>query len=147
MEEPLDPCNEPDCPWEQPDWPIHLASLNTISTFYLATHVCTVFPPVRSEEIITMHLWTSQLDIHHSVLTSITVDFISQEDNIKPTELYLTDRYFNVGWCPDDEEEEEMINEQTLQWVKGLGGWEITTSPQVCPLDSDLVTKAKVITI
>lgn len=56
MEEPLDPCDEPDCPWEQPDWPIHLVSLNTISTFYLATYVCTVFPPILSEEIITMHL-------------------------------------------------------------------------------------------
>ncbi|KAF7981008.1 hypothetical protein HWV62_35843 [Athelia sp. TMB] len=122
---------------EQPDWPIHLASLNTISTFYLATHVCTVFPPIHSEEIATMHLWTSQLDRYHSVLTSVTVDFISREDNIKPMELCLTDRYFNAGWCPDnDEDEEEMIDEQTLEWVKGLKGWTTTHSSQVRPLDS-----------
>lgn len=76
------------------------------------------------------------------------MDYISREDNIKPTELYLTDRYLNVGWYPDDDDDEEVIiDEQTLEWMKRLEGWEITTSPQVCPFDSDLVTKADVITV
>lgn len=74
--------------------------------------------------------WTSLLQQSKSILASIVIDFIAWEDNVNPSGLDTSDRYIHYGWS-DDDEEDEMLHEDTLKWAKKAGRW-VSQTEKVC---------------